>query len=136
MAIFVTQLNYIMVKASPELLKAFDFLANRSASKQEHLGKGETSFMSDESWLKSIKELSSLGLIEVNRGVYTKSEEFYKAEMQGFIVWFAKWHRDRKRARQKDDWDYRASWVKANTWWVAIIISIASIIMAFIALIR
>lgn len=85
---------------------------------------------------KHMKELATLGLINIDGGAITKPPKFYEAEQQGFTVWFATWHRDRKRAIAKASNDattskYQA--IAAKYWRVPIIVSVIALVVSLIS---
>ena len=63
-----------------------------------------------------------------------KRDEFYHAQKLGFELWLKQYEVKVKKEKEKAEWDYKASWVKANTWWIAIAISVISIIVSIVSI--
>jgi hypothetical protein len=97
--------------------------------------KGMEALHTEEDVKKAIVKLSSLGLIRVDfppksQSYIIKEKEFYRAQELGFETWLKQHEVKIEKERKKANWDYKASWAKAHTWWlsiVALVISLASL---------
>lgn len=118
--------------------KVFEYLAkNVKENKREYETVHKGAVMEHNLFEPAIVELCVYGLIKIEsypseKRLIIKTDEFYHAQRLGFVDWVKQYNVKLEKEKKKAEWDYKASWVKANTWWIAIAISVISIIVSIV----
>ena len=120
--------------------KVFEYLSkNVKENKREYETVHKAVYKEHHLFDAAIVELCVYGLIKMEsypseKRLIIKRDEFYHAQKLGFELWLKQYEVKVKKEKEKAEWDYKASWVKANTWWIAIAISVISIIVSIVSI--